>query len=217
MAVQYDIEATGEVIAGDTYVYRLTRHGQRWPQYHVWFDATLDTCRCTECCGLVSAMLTTCPHARAVRRHINHQRSSAMTHEEQLPLPLPPRTRVRLGSEDIPAERSHWETFEDPWTPGWWEVMGLGSGKTEGRWWFGGVWWVRGDPKDAVASRLDGKMFRARYAWRGLREPSPDIYPCPPYSSGVLLPAAQRAGVALRTMHAVITRPARRRVRIDQE
>jgi len=33
----------------------------------VWWDGKL--ARCTRCSGMLSAMLSTCPHARAVKRH----------------------------------------------------------------------------------------------------------------------------------------------------
>jgi hypothetical protein len=143
------------------------------------------------------------------------RRSRVMTKDEspQLELPMPERVRVRLGDDEIPAERSRWEAWEDPWTPGWWEVSDQQTGTMQGRWWWNGALW-QAYREGAPRTIIPASIFRLRYAWRGLALPSPDIYPCPPYSSDVLLPAAQRAGVGLRTMHAIVTQPQRVRNRL---
>lgn len=135
-----------------------------------------------------------------------------MTQDQQLDLPLPPRVRVRLLDTDFPAERSPWESSDYPPMPGWWEVRDRLSSVFLGRWWWEGTRWLA-PLRHSLARVLNHQEFRKQCDWRGLREPAPDIYPCPPYSSAVLLPAAQHAGVALRTLHAIITRA---RVRIEE-
>jgi hypothetical protein len=137
-----------------------------------------------------------------------------MMEQEQLELM---RKRVRLSEDELPAERTGWDYDTDPPMPGWWEVRARWTPKTEyGRWWWNGMGWHT--PQHTITLEgpriISAVAFRCLYAWRGLKEPSPDVYPCPPYQSTVLAIAAQNAGVALRTMYIAITRPQRVRNRL---
>jgi hypothetical protein len=142
-----------------------------------------------------------------------------MMEQEQLELPM--RKRVRLGEDELSAERTEWDYDTDPPMPGWWEVRLREEPKTErGRWWWSGVEWHTSQhltitlEGDRIPRVITADTFRRLYAWRGLLEPSPDVYPCPPYQSTVLAIAAQSAQVALRTMYVAITRPQRVRNRL---
>lgn len=47
---------------------RLDPWGKPMPQASVWWDAAHGKAYCERCHGSLSAMLQTCPHARAVKR-----------------------------------------------------------------------------------------------------------------------------------------------------
>jgi hypothetical protein len=66
MAKKYEATNTGEILGGDTEVWSV-RVGRSEP-VDVWRYLPEGTCRCTQCSGPLSAMLTTCPHAKAVKR-----------------------------------------------------------------------------------------------------------------------------------------------------
>jgi hypothetical protein len=63
---QYEASQTQQVIGGDTQVWPV-RVVARSAPVSVWRSAD-GTCRCTQCSGPLSAMLTSCPHSRAVKR-----------------------------------------------------------------------------------------------------------------------------------------------------
>lgn len=95
-------------------------------------------------------------------------------------------TEQNLPAEGWPANEdpevfTNWETEAAPKCIGFWDVTDHKSGTLNVRWWFGGVWWTKGHPDDASAPRLSHDQFKTQYAWRGLRNPPPDAYPCPPY------------------------------------
>lgn len=219
MTSRFCVEDTGQTICGDTCVYKVTVRGRpSWEYVHVWFDATLDTCRCTACSGALSAMLTTCPHAKAVRRVIDKGRT--MNTPEQMPLPLPQRTRVRLADTEVPAERTAWNARDEPPTSGWWEVRQLRGAPPIvdcGCWWWhaaGAQWFPDGMSRGRAQGRPMDEFRMNSYQWRGLTQPSPDVYPCPPYLSSELVPRAQAAGLSLRTTYVAIAPVKRTRVRL---
>ena len=145
---------------------------------------------------------------------------------KQLELPMA-RVRVRLEDEpggagpnnqvmEFPAEdqvidpdaflpKSAWETKEDPPCPGWWEVTDHKTGTLLARWWFDGVWWKKGDPRVRGQAGMNRDQFRSQYAWRGLREPHADVYPCPPYASKDLVDRAMSAGRPIKTTYIRVT------------
>lgn len=133
--------------------------------------------------------------------------------DQQLELPLPHR-RVRLSWDDLPSERTPWFTTIRPPMPGWWEVRNMveGTGNVQRWWWDGNQW--KCPLNYGYALTWTSTQFMNECEWRGLAYPSPDIYPCPPYNSAVLMNAARREDVALRTMHAITTRKPRPRVRL---
>ena len=101
-----------------------------------------------------------------------------------------------------------WESKGAPPCVGLWEVTDHKTGTLLARWWFGGVWWLKtSDPNERNPIMLSHWKFEENYAWRGLRAPSTDIYPCPPYSSKDLADRALAFGVGIRTTHIKMTRP----------
>lgn len=137
---------------------------------------------------------------------------------DQLELPMPARTRVRLQPGDMPAERTPWQLANNPPMPGWWEVKDIATEEMqESRWWWDGLCWKVPLPlrrEDRLTFTMTPAQFDLRYAWRGLKEPSPDIYPCPPYKSNELMFEAKLADVTVRTMFTVYTRSQRTRNRL---
>lgn len=101
---------------------------------------------------------------------------------------------------------TNWATEGDPPLNGFWDVTDHKTGTLSARWWFDGLLWVKGDPRERGATRLTSEQFRTQYAWRGLREPGLDTYECPPYSSKDLMERAVREQVPLVTTHARLTR-----------
>lgn len=137
-----------------------------------------------------------------------------MKKDDQLEMPLSPRRRVVLADDDLPAERTQWRC-DDPPMQGFWEVHDVFTNEELGRWWWDGAHWKRPQDTDKHARMtvVPGELFSTQYAWRGLTQPSPDIYPCPPYDSSILGPLALAAGVSLRTLHVIINQK-RMRVRL---
>lgn len=97
--------------------------------------------------------------------------------------------------------RMPWESKERPPMVGLWEVTDHKTGTLVARWWFGGVWWLKtDDPRYAVRTPgLSHEQFATQYAWRGLRRPHSDVYPCPPYTSFELVARAKREGHSIAT------------------
>lgn len=66
MAKRYTATNTGQIVGGDTEVWAVKVTGNLDP-VSVWRSPD-GTCRCTRCSGPLTAMLTSCPHAKAVKR-----------------------------------------------------------------------------------------------------------------------------------------------------
>lgn len=133
---------------------------------------------------------------------------------EQMRLSLPrprvrldePAPRVRVRLEDAPVEpgKVPYGLPLTPWsrdfppTSGYWMVTDHATGTMEELWWFSSVptFWRMGNGKDLMHDE-----FRDKYAWRGLVSPHPDVYPCPPYRSDVLVTLAMNSGDTLRTTY----------------
>lgn len=79
MKKKFTIEEVEPFVSGHgdkVRVFLVIEPGQeRWDAAHVWLS---DRARCTKCSGLLSAMLSSCKHARAVKRHhdIHDERKS---------------------------------------------------------------------------------------------------------------------------------------------
>lgn len=67
MAKRYEATKTTEAIGSDTEVWSVRMVGRSEP-VGVWRDAESGKCYCTRCSGPLAAMLTSCEHARAVKR-----------------------------------------------------------------------------------------------------------------------------------------------------
>lgn len=137
---------------------------------------------------------------------------------DQLELPMKPRERVRLPIDPHDnLERTDWETNEDPPTSGYWEVCDNAHTK-EAVWWWDEVrkdWWVGVRSIDTRSMHMPANVFRGTHSWRGLKAPSPLVYPTPPYVTTELVRRAQEAGVALRTHYVSVTpAPLRERARL---
>ena len=139
-----------------------------------------------------------------------------MNDDKQLELPIPAtRPRVRLQDNELPSERTEWMASINPPMPGWWEVINWTQSNAS-MWWWDSTQWIKPatDTKPKlVMTTIEFHMFS--HMWRGLKEPSDDVYPCPPYDTTALMTAASESGVALRTMYAIITKRPRKRVHLD--
>lgn len=106
------------------------------------------------------------------------------------------------ANED-PSIYSPWFTEEAPYWKGFYDVTDHKTGTLNARWWFGGVWWYKGDPSDIGhrGTALTHDDFKKQYAWRGGQEGVVDKnwpYTNPPYNIAELPPGVPFVGKYIR-------------------
>jgi len=68
--VKYIISHDGEISGGRAQIYKVQSAGaQPWQFTHVWHSED-DRLNCCKCSGPLQAMLSSCKHCNAVRRHL---------------------------------------------------------------------------------------------------------------------------------------------------
>lgn len=98
-------------------------------------------------------------------------------------------SRQGWPANENPEMYTGWFIENEPHWKGFYDVTDHASGTLSARWWFGGVWWQKGDPREAqqtgvTLTRLSHEQFKTQYAWRGLREGKANWpYFCPPYNA----------------------------------
>lgn len=95
------------------------------------------------------------------------------------------RNRVALLGDGFkvgePRIYSPW-SIERPPMEGYWNVTDSKTGTLNTRWWWDGLVWCKGDPRDKAHPRLRHEQFVTQFAWRGLLEVPQEAYEVPPYS-----------------------------------